>query len=210
MHEQRPCLHCADAAELGVLGAQDEGDMPLAGERGDQILRTNVSPSLHVLGRAKDEGDKMLVVERGDLVFVFNFHPVTSFSDYRVGAYLPGPYKARAAAPPVCAPGCLHAWLRGPRGGKPQPCLIEGTTVAGCGSNSAVGAPAAQVALSSDEAAFGGWRNVSKESDVEYATAADDHDGRPHSFTVYAPSRTVAVYAPAQTCDAKARASSYT
>ena len=38
----------------------------------------------------------MLVVERGDLVFVFNFHPVNSFSDYRVGAYLPGPYKARA------------------------------------------------------------------------------------------------------------------
>ena len=37
----------------------------------------------------------MLVVERGDLVFVFNFHPVNSFSDYRVGAYLPGPYKAR-------------------------------------------------------------------------------------------------------------------
>lgn len=37
----------------------------------------------------------MLVVERGDLVFVFNFHPVSSFSDYRVGAYLPGPYKAR-------------------------------------------------------------------------------------------------------------------
>ena len=44
---------------------------------------------------AQDEGDKMLVVERGDLVFVFNFHPVNSFSDYRVGAYLPGPYKAR-------------------------------------------------------------------------------------------------------------------
>jgi len=37
----------------------------------------------------------MLVLERGDLVFVFNFHPVNSFSEYRVGAYLPGPYKAR-------------------------------------------------------------------------------------------------------------------
>ncbi len=45
-------------------------------------------------GGSQDEGDKMLVVERGDLVFVFNFHPVSSFSDYRVGAYLPGPYKA--------------------------------------------------------------------------------------------------------------------
>jgi hypothetical protein len=63
-----------------------------------------------------------------------------------------------------------------------------------------------QVVLSSDEAVFGGWRNASKEHDVEYATASDDHDGRPHSFTVYAPSRTVAVYAPAQYCDAKARA----
>ena len=67
-------------------------------------------------------------------------------------------------------------------------------------------APALQVVLSSDEAVFGGWRNASKEHDVEYATASDDHDGRPHSFTVYAPSRTVAVYAPAQYCDAKARA----
>ena len=25
---------------------------------------------------------------------VFNFHPVNSFSDYRVGCYKPGPYKA--------------------------------------------------------------------------------------------------------------------
>ena len=59
--------------------------------------------------------------------------------------------------------------------------------------------------LSSDEQVFGGWRNVSKENDVEYATEAGDHDGRPHSFTAYAPSRTVAVYAPAQYCDAQVR-----
>jgi len=62
-----------------------------------------------------------------------------------------------------------------------------------------------QVVLSSDEQVFGGWKNVSKENDVEYATAEDDHDGRPHSFTVYAPSRTVAVYAPAHFCDARVR-----
>ena len=62
----------------------------------------------------------------------------------------------------------------------------------------------AQVVLSSDEQAFGGWRNVSKDFDVEFATeAGGDHDGRPNSFTVYAPSRTVAVYAPEQFCDAK-------
>lgn len=29
----------------------------------------------------------------GDLIFVFNFHPVSSFTDYKVGAYQPGPYK---------------------------------------------------------------------------------------------------------------------
>jgi 1,4-alpha-glucan branching enzyme len=33
----------------------------------------------------KDEADKIVVVERGDLVMVFNFHPVQSYTDYRVG-----------------------------------------------------------------------------------------------------------------------------
>ena len=41
----------------------------------------------------QDEGDKLIVVERSDLVFVFNFHPVQSFTDYRVGTCEPGPYK---------------------------------------------------------------------------------------------------------------------
>lgn len=45
----------------------------------------------------KDEGDKMIVLERGDVVMVFNFHPVNSYQDYRVGCLLPGPYK-------VCPP----------------------------------------------------------------------------------------------------------
>ena len=29
----------------------------------------------------------------GDLVIVFNFHPVNSYTDFRVGCYKPGPYK---------------------------------------------------------------------------------------------------------------------
>ena len=41
----------------------------------------------------KAEGDKLVVVERGDLVFVFNFHPSSSFTDYRVGTPAPGEYK---------------------------------------------------------------------------------------------------------------------
>ncbi len=40
--------------------------------------------------------DKIIVAERGDLVFVFNFHPVNSYTDYKVGCYHPGPYKVRA------------------------------------------------------------------------------------------------------------------
>ena len=55
--------------------------------------------------------------------------------------------------------------------------------------------------LSSDEPVFGGWKNVSKEYDVEYSTSEGLHDGRQHSFLVYAPSRTVAVYAPANFAD---------
>ena len=44
----------------------------------------------------QDEGDKLIVAEKGDLVFVFNFHPVNSYSDYRVGTKHAGPYKVRS------------------------------------------------------------------------------------------------------------------
>lgn len=59
-----------------------------------------------------------------------------------------------------------------------------------------------QIVLSSDEEVFGGWKNVSKEYDVDYQTEAGDYNGRPNSFLVYAPSRTVAVYAPSKYADA--------
>ncbi len=76
---------------------------------------------------------QMIVVERGDLVFVFNFHPVNSYTDYRVGCLNPGTYK---------------------------------------------------VALSSDEDVFGGWKNVTKDSDVTFQAQDINHDSRPHSFQV--------------------------
>ena len=41
----------------------------------------------------KHEGDKVVVFERAGLLFVFNFHPVNSFTDYRVGVEVPGTYK---------------------------------------------------------------------------------------------------------------------
>lgn len=44
----------------------------------------------------KDETDKVIICERGDLVMVFNFHPERSFTDYRIGCKLPGPYKVRS------------------------------------------------------------------------------------------------------------------
>lgn len=59
----------------------------------------------------------------------------------------------------------------------------------------------AQIVLSSDEAVFGGWENVSKKYDVAYQTIEGDYDGRPQYMLVYSPSRTVAVYAPAEYCD---------
>ncbi len=105
----------------------------------------------------KDEGDKLIVAERGDLVFVWNFHPSSSFTDYRVGAPAKGPYK---------------------------------------------------IVLSSDEAVFGGWSNATKAHGtvfeaVEGAPGSGPlgYDGRPASFPVYAPSRTVVVYAPAAWVD---------
>eukprot|EP00249_Psilotum_nudum_P020063 c27542_g1_i7 orf=460-2403(+) len=39
------------------------------------------------------EEDKVIVFERGDLVFVFNFHPVNTYSGYKVGCDLPGKYR---------------------------------------------------------------------------------------------------------------------
>lgn len=61
-----------------------------------------------------------------------------------------------------------------------------------------------QIVLSSDEEVFGGWKNVSKEYDVDYQTEEGDYNGRPYSFQTYAPSRTVAVYAPSEFADARA------
>ena len=58
-----------------------------------------------------------------------------------------------------------------------------------------------KVVLSSDEGVFGGYENVTKWNDAEFHTNEDGHDGRPNSMQVYAPSRTVVVYAPAEFCD---------
>ena len=109
--------------------------------------------SSHEWVSRKNEADKVVVVERGDLVLVFNFHPSSSFSDYRVG--------------------CPDARAR-------------------------------KVVMSSDEGVFGGWNNVTKDSDVTFAASEGDHDGRPCSMLVYAPARTVVAYAPAEFVDSKA------
>lgn len=41
----------------------------------------------------KHEEDKIIAFERAGLLFVFNFHPVKSFADYRVGIEEPGEYR---------------------------------------------------------------------------------------------------------------------
>jgi 1,4-alpha-glucan branching enzyme len=41
----------------------------------------------------KNESDKVLVYERSGLLFIFNFHPVNSFTDYRVGVEDAGEYR---------------------------------------------------------------------------------------------------------------------
>jgi len=40
----------------------------------------------------KHESDKMIVFERAGLLFVFNFHPMNSYADYRVGVDVEGEY----------------------------------------------------------------------------------------------------------------------
>merc|ERR1711988_1988534 len=53
-----------------------------------------------------------------------------------------------------------------------------------------------KIVLNSDREEFGGWSNVNEEAQF----FAEDYgvDGRPHSLMVYAPSRTVVVYGPAE------------
>lgn len=41
----------------------------------------------------KHEVDKVIVYERAGLLFIFNFHPTSSFTDYRVGIEEPGTYR---------------------------------------------------------------------------------------------------------------------
>ncbi|KAL1903665.1 alpha-1,4-glucan branching enzyme [Sporothrix stenoceras] len=41
----------------------------------------------------KNDSDKVIVFERAGLLFIFNFHPTSSFSDYRVGVEQAGTYK---------------------------------------------------------------------------------------------------------------------
>ena len=49
------------------------------------------SPQAHI--SLKHEGDKVIVFERAGLLWIFNFHPNSSFSDYRVGVEQEGTYK---------------------------------------------------------------------------------------------------------------------
>lgn len=42
----------------------------------------------------KHEVDKVIVFERAGLVFIFNFHPSSSFTDYRIGVDVAGTYRA--------------------------------------------------------------------------------------------------------------------
>nr|QKY15163.1 starch branching enzyme (1,4-alpha-glucan branching enzyme II) (SBE2) [Polytomella parva] len=58
-----------------------------------------------------------------------------------------------------------------------------------------------KVVLSSDEDVFGGFKNVTKDSDVTFQATNYQFDGRPCSFQVYSPARTCVVYAPAEWCD---------
>lgn len=51
----------------------------------------------------------MVVVERGDLVMVFNFHPVQSYTDYRVGCNNPGAARRGRHAAALLRSALLHA-----------------------------------------------------------------------------------------------------
>ncbi|KAK0251346.1 1,4-alpha-glucan-branching enzyme [Friedmanniomyces endolithicus] len=49
------------------------------------------SPQAYV--SLKNESDKVIAFERAGLLWIFNFHPSSSFTDYRVGVDVPGTYR---------------------------------------------------------------------------------------------------------------------
>lgn len=61
-----------------------------------------------------------------------------------------------------------------------------------------------KIVLSSDEPVFGGYNNVSKDYNTTFKASNEGHDHRSHSFFVYAPSRSVVVYAPEEHTDPRA------
>ena len=67
----------------------NEFDRAMQGlDRAHHLLNDPFIQSLHM-----DDGQKMLIFRRGPLVFVFNFHPQTSYTDYRFGVPDPADYR---------------------------------------------------------------------------------------------------------------------
>ncbi|CAG9466592.1 unnamed protein product [Pedinophyceae sp. YPF-701] len=85
------CRRRWDLVDAGYLKYQFFNNWDRAMQHLDKAFGFMTAP--HTWISRKDEGDKMVVIERGDLVFVFNFHPVNSYTDYRVGCFHEGPYK---------------------------------------------------------------------------------------------------------------------
>lgn len=84
------CRRRWDLADATFLKYKFMAAFDVAMQHLDKAFGFIASP--HEWVSRKDEGDKIVVVEKGDLVFVFNFHPSSSFTDYRVGACTPGDY----------------------------------------------------------------------------------------------------------------------
>ena len=116
-------------------------------EMHDIASRFKYLSSDHQYTSLKSDDDKMIVVERGDCVFVFNFHPVNSYTDYRIGLKHGGKWR---------------------------------------------------LVLSSDDPQHGGWSNLTTTACPVLNSEEYDFNNRPASMMVYAPSRSVSVYAPVE------------
>ncbi|CAI5969482.1 unnamed protein product [Closterium sp. NIES-64] len=181
----------------GQRGAKGEGGKRCYVRRGEVLVRVGKEKhkfisSEHQYVSRKDEGDKLIVFERGDLVFVFNLHWQNSYTDYRIGCNKPGKYKVvldsdegrfggynridhNAAfysnvcpLPPAPAPSLSRFSLpKPPFSPPPLNMFLPSLLTLGAGQSSAPPTPAFPRFC---------W---------------------PHSFQVYAPSRTAVVYGPA-------------
>ncbi|CAI5946644.1 unnamed protein product [Closterium sp. NIES-64] len=213
------CRRRFDLADATYLRYKGLNDFDQAMQQLEETYKFISSEHQYV--SRKDEGDKLIVFERGDLVFVFNLHWQNSYTDYRIGLQQTRQVQGQSPPPrphptlilPVIPPFLLSARVFHSFSSSPPPARAACFNV--CLPRSLPALPALlvttlcphthlllYVVLDSDEGRFGGYNRIDHNAAFYSNSSAPPTPAFPrfcwpHSFQVYAPSRTAVVYGPA-------------